>query len=264
MKKQILTAVAAMAAASMAQNAVNTSLWFDGSDQQVNTGADCMYDYETCDGSKMGYWYDYDDRKNDNGGSYAMYPFQPSPKDEAPDYGSYAGAAINKLGYVTIKYVLVDPTTTGQTAKYNYNFVGYGFNVKDGDQSPFNISAAGGLCATYTADHNVTLEVAEETSGDDACFVTLKKTNGSPAMVSAAISEFAQPSYTAKNTPERVIDCAKAFEAAKAVKFKIDGGAAAFEGQLRIFAVGPAGTCPNSAEISSAIILTLKITKART
>ena len=245
MKKQILTGVAAMAAASFAADYVptlNTGVWFDGTDQQVNTGAYCVYDYETCDDSKMGYWYDYDDRKNDHGGSYALYPYATTASDEAPYYGSYIAPQIENLKYVTIKYVLVDPTTTGQTEKYPYNFVGFGFNVKNGAQEPFDISGTGGLCATYTADHDVTLEVAEETSGDNSCFVTLKKST-TPKTEDFAIADFKQPSYTKTNNPERVIECSQAFAAAKAVKFKIDGGAAAFDGQLRIFAVGPKGTC---------------------
>ena len=250
MKKKIFAAaIASVASVAMAQT-VNTSIWFDGTDQQVNTGGYCKYDYETCDESTMGYWYDYDDRKNDKGGSYAVYPYETSPKDEAPYYGSYIQPMIENLGYATIKYVLVEPTTTGQTEKYPYNFVGFGFNTVNGTQDPLDITAAGGLCATYTADHNVTLEVMEATSGDNACFVTLKK-SATPTMADFAIADFAQPSYTKTNNPERVIDCAQAFAAAKAVKFKIDGGAAAFSGQLRIFAIGPKGTCPATGTIAA-------------
>jgi len=241
MKKEILaTSVAMMASVALAD--VNTAIWFDGTDQQVNTGGDCVYNYETCDASTMGYFYDYDDRKNDHGGSYALYPYETSASDEAPYYGSYIAPMIENLGYVTIQYVLVDPTTTGQTEKYPYNFVGFGFNTVNGTQDPMDISAAGGLCATYTADHNVTFEVMEAVSGDNACFVTLKKA-ATPTVADFAIADFAQPTYTKTNNPERVIDCAQAFAAAQAVKFKIDGGAKAFEGQLRIFNIGPKGTC---------------------
>ena len=130
----------------MAQT-VNTSLWFDGSDQQVNTGGDCVYEYGECESTTMGYWYDYDDRKNDKGGSYAVYPY-----DTTGYYGSLIGPEIENLGYVTIKYHLADPTLTGQEAEYPYNFVGFGFNLVNGAKDPLDITAAGGLCVTYTAD----------------------------------------------------------------------------------------------------------------
>ena len=61
MKKKIFaTAIASVASLAMAQT-VNTALWFDGSDQQVNTGGDCVYEYGECESTTMGYWYDYDD-----------------------------------------------------------------------------------------------------------------------------------------------------------------------------------------------------------
>ncbi len=243
MKMKLLsTAVASMAAMSMAQT-LNTGVWFDGSDQQVNTGADCVYEYGTCESTTMGYWYDYDDRLNDHGGSFAEYPFDGGAKTEAPYYGSYIAPMIEEFGYAAIKYHVNDPVAAGQVADYNYSFVGFGFNVKNGDQDPFDISATGGLCVTYTADHNVAMEIAEATSGDDACFITLKK-SATPVTVDAAIADFAQPTYTKTNTPERVIDCMQAFQGAKAVKFKLDGGATGgLTGTLRIFSVGPKGTC---------------------
>ena len=142
MKKKIFAAaIASVASVAMAQT-VNTSLWFDGSDQQVETGGDCKYDYTECPNSTMGYWYDYDDRKNDKGGSYAVYPY-----DTTGYYGSLIGPEIENLGYVTIKYHLADPTLTGQEAEYPYNFVGFGFNVVNGTKDPLDITAAGGLCA---------------------------------------------------------------------------------------------------------------------
>ena len=240
-KKIFATIVASMTAMGMAQT-VNTSIWFDGSNQQVNTGGDCVYEYGECEETTMGYWYDYDDRKNDNGGSYAIYPF------EADEYGSLVGPEIENLGYVTIQYVLVDPTTTGQTAEYPYNFVGFGFNTVNGAQDPLDISAAGGLCATYTADNSVTLEVAETVSGDASCSITLTKVS-SPTMVDKSIADFKQPTWV--ESKNKLSSCADAFAAAKAVKFKLDGGASDASGTLRIFEVGPSGTCTGAGAISS-------------
>ena len=243
MKKQIFaTAIASVASLAMAQT-VNTSIWFNGSDQQVNTGGDCVYEYGECEKTTMGYWYDYDDRKNDNGGSYAMYPY-----DTTGYYGSLIAPEIENLGYVTIKYHLEDPTTTGQTAEYPYNFVGFGFNLVNGAKDPLDMTAAGGICVTYTADNAVTLEIAEATSGDASCSVTLTKAT-SPTMVSKAIADFAQPNWV--KAANKLSSCADAFKAAQSVKFKLDGGASVADGQLRIFEVGPAGTCTGAGAIGA-------------
>lgn len=238
-KKLIALSAASMAA--MASAAVNTSIWFDGSNQQVNTGGDCVYEYGECEDTKMGYWYDYDDRKNDNGDSYAMYPF------EADQYDSYVAPMIENLGYVAFQYNLVKPTK--QTAEYPYNFVGFGFNTVDGDQTPMDISGAAGLCATYTADHAVTLEVDTKAAGSASCSITLPKA-ASPSMVSKTIADFKQPTWAdaAQKLPG---GCADAFAAAGAVKFKMDGQASAATGTLRVFEVGPAGTCTGAGAVSS-------------
>lgn len=243
MKKKIFaTAIASVASIAMAQT-VSTDLWFNGSNQQVATGGDCVYEYGECEETTMGYWYDYDDRKNDKGGSYAIYPY-----DTTGYYGSLIGPEIENLGYVTIKYHLADPTLTGQEAEYPYNFVGFGFNVVNGAKDPLDITAAGGICATYTSDNAITLEIAEATSGDASCSVTLAKAT-TPTMVSKAIADFKQPTWAP--AANKLSSCADAFKAAQSVKFKLDGGASEADGQLRIFQVGPAGTCTSDAAIGA-------------
>jgi len=242
MKKKIFAAaIASVASVAMAQT-VNTSLWFDGSDQQVATGGDCVYDYTECPKTTMGYWYDYDDRKNDHGGSYAIYPY-----DTTGYYGSMIAPEIENLGYVVIQYHLEDPTTTGQTAEYPYNFVGFGFNLVNGTKDPLDITAAGGLCATYTSDMNVTLEIAEAKSGDASCSATLKA-SPTPKTESIEIAGFKQPSWV--KADNKLASCAEAFAAAQSVKFKLDGGASAADGKLRIFEVGPAGTCKGGKSVA--------------
>ena len=243
MKKQILaTAIASVASIAMAQT-VSTDLWFNGSNQQVATGGDCVYEYGECEETTMGYWYDYDDRKNDKGGSYAIYPY-----DTTGYYGSLIGPEIENLGYVTIKYHLADPTLTGQEAEYPYNFVGFGFNVVNGAKDPLDLTAAGGICATYTSDNAITLEIAEATSGDASCSVTLTKAT-TPTMVSKTIADFKQPTWAP--AANKLSSCADAFKAAQSVKFKLDGGASEADGQLRIFEVGPAGTCTGAGSIGA-------------
>ena len=239
MKKISLTLALAIASVAIAK--VNLGLWFDGTSTQVNTGGSCMYDYVDCDTTTMGYWFDYDDRSYDHGGSYVLYPYDTIWK-------SSIVPMIENLGYLTIKYHLEDPTTTGQTAKVPYNFVGFGFNTVNGKQTPLDITATDGLCITYTSDYPITLEIAETVSGDASCNVILPRTLKAKT-IDYGIEDFEQPSWTpAKNKLE---SCADAFAAAKSIKFKIDGNSSPFDGQLRIFEVGPFGTCKGKVAIGA-------------
>ncbi len=222
-----------LAMASLALAAVNTSLWFDGTNQQVNTGGDCVYEYGVCETTTMGYWYDYDDRKNDKGSSYALYPY------DMDTYKSLIGPMIEAVGYVYWGYNL--SPNTGTTAAYPYNFVGFGFNTVNEAKDGLDMTAAAGLCATYTSDMAITLEVSEKVSGDASCSITLNKSPTTPVTVSKAIADFKQPSWV--ETANKLTSCSAAFAAAQSVKFKLDGGNAAAAGKVRIFEVGPAGTC---------------------
>jgi len=236
-----------LAMASLALAAVNTSLWFDGTNQQVNTGGDCMYEYGVCTTTTMGYWYDYDDRKNDKGSSYALYPY------DMDTYESLIGPMIEAVGYVYWSYNL--SPNTGTTAEYPYNFVGFGFNTVNEAKDGLDMTAAAGLCATYTSDMAVTLEVSEKVSGDASCSITLAK-SATPVTVSKAIADFKQPSWvTAAN---KLTSCSAAFAAAQSVKFKLDGGNSAATGTIRVFEVGPAGTCLGGKAIGTEVAPTLK------
>ena len=228
---------------SSVARSVNTGIWFNGSDYQVNTGADDMYEYGVHDNSTMGVWYDFDDRANDHGGSYALYPY-----GAEGDPASYIYPEIDNLGYVTIKYHLEDPTLTGQEEEYPYNFVGLAFNIVNTERTPFDITDAQGLCATYTSDINVNLEVVDPYSTDkNACYITLPKSS-KVKTVSKSISDFKQPTWTP--TANKLNSCAQAFAKAQTIRFKLDGSASAGDGQLRIFEVGPSGTCKGGKDIS--------------
>ena len=234
MKNKILAAIAVSAASfAMADEVVNPNIWFDGTDERmciIDPDKQELLDYYDCS-----YWYDVDDRKNDQGGSYALYPF-----DSSGYYGSFIAPEIEKLGYVAIGYHLADPTLTGQTDEYPYNFVKIGFGVSRGGNDPHDISSTGGLCATYTSDIDVELEVNTEKSGNAPCFAKLPKTQ-EPKTIDKAIEDFAQAKWAADSN--KLASCAEAFKEARSVVFKLDGRASEGDGMLRIFEVGPKGTC---------------------
>ena len=236
MKNKILVAAAVSAATfAFASEYVNPEIWFDGTDEEMWISTpnpeNLSYDPEI-PGS---YWYDLDDRENDHGGSYMLYPY-----DTLGYYGSLIAPMIDRLGYLAVKYHLADPTVTGQLEEYPYNFVKFGFNIVQMGDPGLDISSIGGLCATYTSDNRVEFEVYADKTGDATCRVVLPKAL-EPTTVDKAIEDFAQPTWAADSN--KVASCMEAFKAARSVMFMIDGGATEADGELRIFEVGPKGTC---------------------
>ena len=239
MKNKILAAIAVSAASFAMADDVNHNIWFDGTEPFLRVDACSGHEFVDCETES--YWYDIDDRENDQGGSYAIYPY-----DSSGYYGSFVAPEIEKLGYVTIWYHLADPTLTGQSDEYPYNFVKIGFSPVPGGN--LDISSTGGLCATYTSDIDVQLEVNTEKSGNAPCFAKLPKTQ-EPKMVDKAIEDFAQAKWAADSN--KLASCAEAFKDARSVMFKLDGGASEADGVLRIFEVGPKGTCTGKAVVKN-------------
>lgn len=234
-KKNLLFTVLAGTTLSMAAAATGTPgagvLMFDGSNQQVNTGEDCMYEYEDACGeaSTMGYWYDYDDRKANKGDSYTLYPYA---QDE---YKSFIAPMITDVGYLYVKQV------TGTA--YQYSFVGMGFNLKDGTQTPVDITKWTGLCVTYTSDKPVYLELgADALITDYNAFRVKLAAAATPTVSDNAWASFAcDPTWGSCKTKTYTID--QVLAAAQAVKIKIEGQGKKVENTLRIFQVGTKGAC---------------------
>ena len=233
MKNKILAAIAVSAASFAMAEDVNPNIWFDGTEPFLRVDACSGHEYVDCETES--YWYDLDDRKNDHGGSYIAYPY-----DTTGYNGSLIAPMIDSLGYLAVKYHLADPTVTGQLEEYPYNFVKFGFNIVQMGDPGLDISSIGGLCATYTSDNRVEFEVYADKTGDATCRVVLPKAL-EPTTVDKAIEDFAQPTWAADSN--KVASCMEAFKAARSVMFKIDGGASVADGELRIFEVGPKGTC---------------------
>ena len=242
MKNKILAALAVSAASFAMAEYVNPEIWFDGTDAEMWISTPNPENLSHDPGILGSYWYDLDDRKNDHGGSYIAYPY-----DTTGYNGSLIAPMIDSLGYLAVKYHLADPTVTGQLEEYPYNFVKFGFNIVQMGDPGLDISSIGGLCATYTSDNRVEFEVYADKTGDATCRVVLPKAlepttvDKEPTTVDKAIEDFAQPTWAADSN--KVASCMEAFKAARSVMFMIDGGASEADGELRIFEVGPKGTC---------------------
>lgn len=221
--------------------AVNTGIWFDGTSSQVNTGGGCVIGTPDCNDSKMGIWFDYDDRANDNGDSYIVSPFA-QPGQMPPD--NYIQQIVDSLGYLAIDYKLVKPSN--QNTEYPYNFAGMAFHTVDDKGTTLDMTDAKGLCVTYTSDDDVTLEVVTPNDGGDHCYVTLPK-NIKTQLVSSKISEFKQPSYT--EADNKLSSCEEAFSNASRINLKIDGQARNAQGRLRIFELGAEGSCSGNGTV---------------
>lgn len=233
MKKTILCAATVASFATMA----SAALMFDGTNQQVNTGADCMYDYETCTESTMGYWYDYDDRKENKGSSYTLYPYA------ADEYGSLIAPMITNVGYLYV-------TQVSGTA-YEYSFVGMGFNVKDGSQTAFDATSWGGLCITYMSDKPVYLELGADDLITDFNAFRLSLA----AATSATVASSAWDGFTCDATwgscKTKTYTVTQVVAALQAVKVKMEGKGKSITNNLRIFQIGTAGTCTATGSVGA-------------
>ena len=128
------------------------------------------------------------------------------------------------------------------------HFHGLGFNLVNADKDFMDISSIGGLCVTYTSDDPVLVEIASPEVPDAKACGSALLAQSSPAPQTLAWSSFEQPSWVAQSEK---IDCSIAIAKATQVKFKVDGGAAEMTGKLRIFEVGPQGTCSGNKSVSS-------------
>ncbi|WP_297701597.1 hypothetical protein [uncultured Fibrobacter sp.] len=231
---------------------VNSELWYDGTNEQVNTGAECMYEFGVCEGTTMGYWYTQDGRKylySQDGKKNKIYPKPKYPFDTCGYYGSLTAPMIDILGYLTIEYYIDKPDTTDPRENSLSNFVSFGFNTVSGRREPLDITSTGGLCITYTSDDEASLQVKEEKSGVAYCYVTLPKSED-PITVSSEISSFKQPVWTPDSN--RLDSCAEAFAATQSIFFNIENSDLNKDhlyGRIRIFEIGPIGTCTGKAEI---------------
>lgn len=136
--------------------------------------------------------------------------------------------------------ILKNPEDAYKVDGKPYNYAGLDFAVVDYDFTPFDISETGGLCASYTSDNPVKLEIRDtEEKSDEWCYVTLRAAK-EPTTVDFSTKDFIQPSWTPS---DKKIDCTKAFESARRINLKVEGGGKDVKGILRVFSVGPKGTC---------------------
>jgi len=149
-KKYIPIAMLAMAAFASAE------LMFDVAvGERVCTGGfDCTVETPETNVDDGGFWFDYDDRKNDGGSSFVTYPV------EKNEYDSYITPMIEEFNMINITM------TAGPDAKYP--FVGFGFNLVKGAKDGYDIGTnwGSGVCITLANSAKLSMEL--EYIGDGA------------------------------------------------------------------------------------------------
>ena len=231
-----LSAIAVLASASFGIETASEIIetWYGNAGQyKVNTGFG-----DNSDTDQSGYWYDYADDA-DGGASKVTWPTAKGNgySDDALDN------IIDMCGGVCGTFTLSKGTLTYKP------FVGIGFNLVDGNQTPGDASSWGGICMTYTVDAAATVELGLGNDGDmaigyDNPFVSMPKAS-TATTVNKAWSDFKQAGWGSGK-----ISGTEAAAKLAAIKFKIQA-ADGTTGNFNIMSVGAYnGGCSGS---SSAI-----------
>lgn len=232
-KKYIPIAMLAMAAFASAD------LMFDvGVGERVCTGGfDCTVETPEKNVDDGGFWFDYDDRKNDKGSSFVTYPV------EQNEYESYITPMIEEFGMISITM------TAGPAAEYP--FVGFGFNLVNGKKDGYDIGTnwGSGVCITLANSAKLSMELeyigdGAKTKYDEYAATIPAATVG--RAVNLAWSDFAQAGWGTAVAQSLVL------ANTVAVKLKFAGTAGkTLTNSVQITAFGTSGTCPATMAINN-------------
>lgn len=219
--------LALLAAASFA----SAALMFPVEGSRVCTGAFECDDFDGLDDG--GYWFDYDDRENDGGTSYVDYPF------EENEYGDKIAPMLEAFGQIEV--------TLNLGGAADYPFVGFGFNIVNGNKDPYDIGAnwGTGVCVTIANDAKMVMEL--EYQGDGA--LTEYNEYNAPIPASATMRAVDLPFSTFKQESGWGLKVSQddLLAATTAVKLKLGGSNGdEVKSNLKIAAFGTLGTCPSS------------------
>lgn len=202
-KKMIaLSAVAVLASASF-----GIETWMgNSSTYKIDTGFG-----DGSESDQSGYWYNYADDA-DGGLSKVTWPVQPG--------NDYSDDALDPI-IEECQGVCGTFTLSKGTLTYN-PFVGIGFNLVDGTQTPTDASSWGGVCIAYSSDAAATLEMGLGNAGDasigfDNPFVSLPK-SPTGSVVNKSWADFNQTGWGSGK-----ITGTEAATKLAAIKFKIQG-----------------------------------------
>lgn len=232
-KKYIPIAMLAMAAFASAD------LMFDvGVGERVCTGGfDCTVETPETNVDDGGFWFDYDDRKNDKGSSFVTYPV------EKNEYDSYITPMIEEFNMINITM------TAGPDAEYP--FVGFGFNLVNGAKDGYDIGTnwGSGVCITLANSAKLSMEL--EYIGDGANTKYDEYAASIPAATVGRAVDLAWADFEQAGWGTAVAQ-ATVLSNTVAVKLKFAGTAGkTLTNSVQITAFGTSGTCPATIAINN-------------
>lgn len=234
-KKYIPIAMLAMAAFASAE------LMFDVAvGERVCTGGfDCTVETPETNKDDGGFWFDYDDRKNDKGSSFVTYPV------EKNEYESYITPMIEKFNMISITM------TAGPDAEYP--FVGFGFNLVNGAKDGYDIGTnwGSGVCITLANSAKLSMELEYIGDGANTKYDEYAATIPAATVgraVDLAWSDFDQAGWGTAVAQATVLSNTVA------VKLKFAGTAGkTLTNSVQIGYFGTTGSCPATLPPSTAI-----------
>lgn len=232
-KKYIPIAMLAMAAFASAD------LMFDvAKGERVCTGGfDCDVETPETNVDDGGFWFDYDDRKNDGGSSFVTYPV------EKNEYDSYITPMIEEFGVISITM------TAGPDA--DYPFVGFGFNLVNGAKDGYDIATNWGTGVCITLANSAKLSMELEYIGDGANTKYDEYAATIPAATTGRAVDLSWSDFEQAGWGTAVAQ-ATVLSNTVAVKLKFAGTAGkTLTNSVQITAFGTSGTCPATMAINN-------------
>lgn len=232
-KKYIPIAMLAMAAFASAD------LMFDvAKGERVCTGGfDCDVETPETNVDDGGFWFDYDDRKNDGGSSFVTYPV------EQNEYESYITPMIEEFGMISITM------TAGPDA--DYPFVGFGFNLVNGAKDGYDIATNWGTGVCITLANSAKLSMELEYIGDGANTKYDEYAATIPAATTGRAVDLSWSDFEQAGWGTAVAQ-ATVLSNTVAVKLKFAGTAGkTLTNSVQITAFGTSGTCPATMAINN-------------
>ena len=229
---------------------MNKDLWFDGKNLLPYHKKICEYvDKTDCNlptefQSTLDYTSEY------RWHSFVTFPYQPKPieKEQIYPYKKWrypAETSMDSLGYLSFKYRM----------KYDSTNVRVGFWFREDtvsasfDLDPsygIDISDAKGICATYTSDQDVFLNIERYHSDDTTvCSIMLPKSK----KISTVQTSFKDYQFSQHGNDSISANCSSVIAHAQAMWFEMSSFNAK-EGTVRIFEFGPKGTCKGNKKIA--------------
>lgn len=229
---------------------MNKGLWYDGKNLFPYHKKVCEYIDGTNCNLSVEFESSIDYMSPNRWNSFVTFPYNSKSIDNQQIYPYKrirypAETSMDSLGYLSFKYKINNDTVNAHvgfwfredTVLASYYLSGsYGVDISDAE----------GICATYTSDQDVFLNIERYNSKDTmVCSIKLPKTQE----ISTVQTSFKDYQYSYRGKDSSLENCSSVIAHAQAMWFEMKGSSAK-EGGARIFEFGPKGTCKGNKKIA--------------